>query len=133
MIVKLKSWEDAKKAEAANDDNYSNDYMCFGIGHNYLPWGEFVEIIHSWYDEAAHDTTYEYDDFFIPSWLVDFVIDNNNVLKYGNILIDRSFTLYNGGYVRIRIIEICGRYYYHNMTNGKLVECSELRNGNTES
>lgn len=129
MIIKLKSWEDAKKVEAVNDDSWSSSDICFGIGYNFLPWGEFVEISHSWYDEVAHDTTYEYNDFFIPSWLVDFVVDDDDVLRYGDILIDRSFTTNDGGYTRIRIIKFCDKYYYHNMVNGEPVECMELGNG----
>lgn len=132
MIVKLKSWEDAKKAEAEYDEALSHD-TCFGIGRNFLPWGAFIEVSHSWYDEECNDTTYEYDDFFIPSWLVDSACNNDDVLRYGTILIDRSFTTNDGGYTRIRIVKFCDKYFYHNMVNGELVECVKLDNGESKS
>lgn len=132
MIIKLKTWDEAKKAEAENDEDWGNG-TCFGIGYNFLPWGAFVKVSHSWCGYKVHDVTYEYDDFFIPSWMVEYVFDNNDVLRYGTILIDRSFTTNDGGYTRIRIIKFCDTYFYHNMVNGELVECVELGNGESKS
>ena len=132
MIIKLKSWEDAKKAEAAHHKDWG-DGVCFGIGCNFLPWGDFIEVSHSWYDYEVQDATYEYGDFFIPSWMVEYVCDNNDVLRCGTILIDRSFTNNDGEYTRIRIIEFCGAYFYHNMVNGEVIECVELGNGESKS
>lgn len=132
MIIKLKSWDEAKKAEAEHDEDWG-DGTCFGIGHNFLPWGAFIEVIHSWYDYEVHDATYEYNDFFIPSWMVEYACDNNDVLRYGTILIDRSFTTNDGGYTRIRIIKFCDKYFYHSMVNGEVIECVELGNGESKS
>lgn len=132
MIIKLKTWDEAKKAEAENDKDYGDD-VCFGIGYNFLPWGAFIEVSHSWYDYEVQDATYEYNDFFIPSWMVEYTCDNNDVLRYGTILIDRSFTTNDGGYTRIRIIKFCDKYFCHNMVNGELVECVELGNGESKS
>lgn len=132
MIIKLKTWDEAKKAEAVHYKYCGND-NCFGIGRNFLPWGGFIEVSHSWYDYEAQDATYEYADFFIPSWMVEYACDNNDVLRYGTILIDRSFTTNDGGYTRIRIIKFCDKYFYHNMVNGELVECVELGNGKSKS
>lgn len=126
MIIKLKTWDEAKKAEAEYDQDYGYD-VCFGIGHNFLPWGAFIEVDHSSYND-----TYEYDGFFIPDYLICDVNDDD-VLRYGTILIDRSFTTNDGGYTRIRIIKFCDKYFYHSMVNGKLVECVELGNGESKS
>lgn len=127
MIVKIKSWEDAKKAEAENDE-LGSDNACFGIARNSFHWGAFVKV-----DSVPDDKPmYQYDGFYIPGWLVD-VASEDNILRYGTILIDRSFTTNDGGYTRIRIIEFCGAYFYHNMVNGNLIECVELGNGNTKN
>lgn len=127
MIIKLKSWEDAKKAEAENDEALSDD-TCFGIGHNFLPWGAFVEVDLIPFDEPM----YQYDAFHIPYWLVD-VVDGDDVLRYGTILIDRSFTTNDGGYTRIRIIKFCDKYFYHNTVNDEVIEYVELGNGESKS
>lgn len=132
MIIKLKTWDEAKKVEVEHV-KYRSDDNCFGIRRNFLPWGAFIEASHSRHNHEAQDAIYEYDDFFIPSWMVEYVCDNNDVLKYGTILIDRSFTTNDGGYTRIRIIKFCDTYFYHNMVNGELVECVELGNGESKS
>lgn len=127
MIIKLKTWDEAKKAEAEYDEALSHD-TCFGIGRNFLPWGAFIEVDYVSYDK----TIYQYDTFHIPYWLVDDV-GENDVLRYGTILIDRSFTTNDGGYTRIRIIKFCDKYFYHSMVNGELIECVELGNGESKS
>lgn len=124
MIIKLKTWDEAKKAEDWGDGT------CFGIGRDLLPWGAFVDVDYVSYDKTK--TMCKYDTFYIPYWLVD-VVDGDDVLRYGTILIDRSFTTNDGGYTRIRIIEFCGAYFYHNMVNGEVVECVELGNGESKS
>lgn len=132
MIIKLKTWDEAKKAEAAHYEYYGDD-NCFGIDRKFLPWGDFIKVSHLWPGYEAQDAIYESDNFFIPSWMVEYVCDNNDVLRYGTILIDRSFTTNDGGYTRIRIIKFCDTYFYHNMVNGELVECVELGNGESKS
>lgn len=132
MIIKLKTWDEAKKAEAAHYKYCGND-DCFGIGRNFLPWGDFIKVSHLWPGYEAQDAIYEFDNFFIPGWMVGYVCDNNDVLRYGTILIDRSFTTNDGGYTRIRIIKFCDAYFYHNTVNGELVECAELGNGESKS
>lgn len=127
MIVKLKSWEDAKKAEVKNYEPWS-DNVCFGISRNRIPWGTFVKVDYISYNKNL----YQYDEFHIPSWLVD-VVGEDDVLRYGTILIDRSFTTNDGGYTRIRIIEFCGAYFYHSMVNGEVIECVELGNGESKN
>lgn len=126
MIIKLKTWDEAKKAEAKNDQDYGYD-VCFGIARNFLPWGTFIEV-----DHLSYNDTYKYDGFFIPSFLTD-AVGEDDVLRYGIILIDRSFTTNDGGYTRIRIIKFCDKYFYHSMVNGEFIECVELGNGESKS
>lgn len=133
MIIKLKTWEQAKEAEIEhNRSELISDGLCFGIGEDMLPWGASLDADYSWHSESTGLDMYEYGGFTIPSWMVEAVYDKDRIIECGNRLIDRTFTNCDFDIVRIRIIELDGVLYYHSMKNGILLECRKI-NGNTHS
>lgn len=53
------------------------------------------------------------------------------LLHYGRIITDDEFEkIYDNGYIqicRIRIFSYNGKHFYHNMINGKVIKCFELK------
>ena len=47
-----------------------------------------------------------------------------DVLRYGEVIINEEFILYSP--IRIRIISYDGSIYYHKMANGEVVEFKEI-------
>ena len=62
---------------------------------------------------------------FSPLYLIDKVTDKD-VLRYGEIINDKSFVLYSGQNVRIRIFSYNDYIYYIKMVDGEVKEFKKV-------
>ena len=118
MKVKIMDYETAKAKVLAREQNpeLANDTLVWGVDKTWAGWGQVRDIckdLGGFYDVE--------DGYGFPLYLIDKVTDKN-VLRYGEIISDESFALYNGQNVRIRIVSYNDHIYYHKMVDGEVVD-----------
>ena len=127
MKVKIMDYEIAKAEVLARKDNnpyFANDRTVLGIGYRWEGWGQVRDV--------DKDTDYANnvfvfrdveDGYCLPKYLITDATPED-VLRYGEIIINEEFVEY--GSIRIRIISYGGSIYYHKMVNGEIVEFKEI-------
>lgn len=118
MKVKIMDYETAKAEVLAREQNpyIANERYVYGVDRNWAGWGQVRDVhkhIGSFCDVE--------DGYDLPLYLIDKVTDKD-VLRYGEIINDESFALYNGQNVRIRIVSYNDHIYYHKMVDGEVVD-----------
>lgn len=118
MKVKIMDYETAKAEVLAREQNpcIANDRYVYGVDKTWAGWGQVRDVYK--YVSSFRDVE---DGFDFPLYLIDEVTDKD-VLRYGEIISDESFVLYNGQNVRIRIISYNDYIYYHKMADGEVVD-----------
>ena len=119
MKVRIMDYETAKAKVLAReqDSYYANDKTVLGVDNTWAGWGQ-VRDVEKRIDNSFCDVE---DGYVFPLYLIDKVTDKD-VLRYGEVINDESFVLYNGQNVRIRIISYNDYIYYHKMTDGEVVD-----------
>lgn len=119
MKVKIMDYETAKAEALAREQNpyIANERRVWGVDKTWAGWGQ-VRDIEKRFDNSFCDVEDGYD---LPLYLIDKVTDKD-VLRYGEIINDESFALYNGQNVRIRIVSYNDHIYYHKMVDGEVVD-----------
>ena len=118
MKVKIMDYETAKAEVLARTQNpkLANDRRVWGVDKTWAGWGQ-VRDIHKDFDSFCDVE----DGYAFPLYLIDEVADKD-VLRYGEIINDESFILYNGQNVRIRIFSYNDSIYYIKMADGEVVD-----------
>ncbi len=118
MKAKIMDYETAKAEVLAREQNpyIANEMHVYGVDKTWAGWGQ-VRDVHK-HIGGFRDVEDGYD---LPLYLIDKVTDKD-VLRYGEIINDESYVLYNGQNVRIRIISYNDYIYYHKMADGEVVD-----------
>ena len=118
MKVKIMDYETAKAEVLAREQNphVANERYVYGVDKTWAGWGQVRDV--SKRIDYFRDAEDGYD---LPLYLIDKVTDKD-VLRYGEIINDESYVLYNGQNVRIRIISYNDYIYYHKMADGEVVD-----------
>ena len=118
MKVKIMDYETAKAKVLAREQNpyIANERYVYGVDRNWAGWGQ-IRDVHK-HIGGFRDVEDGYD---LPLYLIDKVTDKD-VLRYGEIINDESFVLYNGQNIKIRIISYNDYIYYHKMADGEVVD-----------
>ena len=118
MKVKIMDYETAKAEVLAREQNpyIANERHVYGVDKTWAGWGQVRDVYK--HINGFRDVEDGYD---LPLYLIDKVTDKD-VLRYGEIISDESFALYNGQNVRIRIISYNDYIYYHKMADGEVVD-----------
>ena len=118
MKVKIMDYETAKAEVLAREQNprIANERYVYGVNKTWAGWGQVRDVYK--YINYFRDVE---DGFDFPLYLIDKVTDKD-VLRYGEIINDESFVLYNSQNVRIRIISYNDYIYYHKMADGEVVD-----------
>lgn len=82
-------------------------------------------------DDITHDMPYykltdETNYIWEHNYNLEKIVFEQDVLRYGKIIIDNNFETSNLYYVRIRIISFDGKIFYHQMCNGTIEEFKEI-------
>lgn len=120
MKAKIMDYETAKAEVLARERNprLANDKRVWGVDKTWKGWGQVRDI----YKDAIYSQDLE-DGYAFPNYLIVDVTPED-VLRYGEVIINEEFILY--GPIRIRIISYDGSVYYHKMVNGEVVEFKEI-------
>ena len=118
MKVKIMDYETAKAKVLAREQNpcLANERHVYGVDKTWAGWGQVRDV----YKHINGFRDVE-DGYELPLYLIDKVTDKD-VLRYGEIISDESFILYNGQNVRIRIFSYNDYIYYHKMADGEVVD-----------
>ena len=118
MKVKIMDYETAKAEVLAREQNpyIANEMHVYGVDKTWAGWGQVRDV----YKHIDYFLDVE-DGYEFPLYLIDKIIDED-VLRYGEIITDESYVLYNGQNVRIRIISYNDYIYYHKMADGEVVD-----------
>ena len=118
MKVKIMEYETAKAETLAREQNpyFANDETVWGVDKTWAGWGQVRDV----YKCIKYFRDVE-DGYDLPLYLIDKVTDKD-VLRYGEIINDENFALYNGQNVRIRIVSYNDHNYYHKMVDGEVVD-----------
>ena len=122
MKVKIMDYETAKAEVLAEERNpcYANDKTVWSVDKTWAGWGQVRDV----YKHIGYFRDVE-DGYDFPLYLIDKVTDKD-VLRYGEIINDESFVLYNGQNVRIRIVSYNDHIYYHKMVDGEAVDFKSI-------
>ena len=120
MKVKIMDYETAKAEVLARESNpyIANDTIVWGVERNWEGWGKVREV----YKDSDYFQDVK-DGYQFPNYLIVDATPED-VLRYGEIIINEEFILY--GSIRIRVISYSGSIYYHKMINGEIVEFKEI-------
>ena len=118
MKVKIMDYETAKAEVLAREQDhyYANDKMVWGVDKTWTGWGQVRDV-----SELVGCFRDVEDGYDLPLYLID-KDTTKDVLRYGEIINDESYVLYNGQNIRIRIISYNDCIYYHKMTDGEIVD-----------
>ena len=122
MKVKIMDYETAKAKVLAREQNpcLANERHVYGVDKTWAGWGQVKDV----YKHINGFRDVE-DGYELPLYLIDKVTDKD-VLRYGEIISDESFILYNGQNVRIRIFSYNDYIYYHKMADGEVVDFKSI-------
>ena len=122
MKVKIMDYETAKAKVLAREQNprIANERHVYGVDKTWAGWGQVRDV----YKHINGFRDVE-DGYELPLYLIDKVTDKD-VLRYGEIISDESFILYNGQNVRIRIFSYNDYIYYHKMADGEVVDFKSI-------
>lgn len=122
MKVKIMDYETAKATVLARERNpyIANERCVYGIDKTWAGWGQVRDVFK--YVSSFRDVE---DGFVFPLYLIDKVTDKD-VLRYGEIINDKSFVLYSGQNVRIRIFSYNDYIYYIKMVDGEVKEFKKV-------
>ena len=118
MKVKIMDYETAKAKVLAREQNprIANERHVYGVDKTWAGWGQVRDV----YKHIGGFRDVE-DGYELPLYLIDKVTDKD-VLRYGELISDESFILYNGQNARIRIFSYNDSIYYIKMADGEVVD-----------
>ena len=122
MKAKIMDYETAKAEVLAREQNprLANDKRVWGVDKTWKGWGQVRDI----YKDAIYSQDLE-DGYAFPNYLIVDVTPED-VLRYGEIIVDEEFIPYGQWHVRVRIISYSGSVYYHKMVDGEVIDFKEI-------
>lgn len=122
MKVKIMNYETAKAEVLAREQNpsYANDKTVWGVVKTWAGWGQVRDVSkHIGYFRDVED------GFDFPLYLIDKVTDED-VLRYGEIIVNEQVVLNGDCHIYICIISYNGSIYYCRMVDDRIVKCEEI-------
>lgn len=122
MKVKIMDYETAKAEVLAREQNpsYANDKTVWGVVKTWAGWGQVRDVSkHIGYFRDVED------GFDFPLYLIDKVTDED-VLRYGEIIVNEQVVLNGDCHIYICIISYNGSIYYCRMVDDRIVKCEEI-------
>lgn len=114
----------------------STNRFILGLGKETLPWGESVEVDIETLCNVDKITTYELNDFLVPTCVFKAIGKEhdkeppiNDILHYGVILTDDELCDRcdeMAAWARIRMVNYNNNIYYIKMVNGEVEEFKKV-------
>ena len=136
MKMHLMTFDEAREAfirEYPMETDAIEEGYTFGIGKDFLPWGENVEVNIKTLDNSNNLSTYKLYNFFVPTCMFKIVDENPadknldkelfviDILRYGTVLSDDELLDETKACVRIKVMSYEQNIYYIKMVNSEIV------------
>ena len=122
MKVRIMDYETAKAKVLAREQNpcYANDKTVWGVDKNWAGWGQVRDV----YKHIGSFRDVE-DGYDLPNYLIADATPED-VLRYGEIIVNEQVVLNGDCHIYICIISYNGSIYYCRMVDDRIVKCEEI-------
>lgn len=122
MKVRIMDYETAKAKVLAREQNpyYANDKTVWGVDKTWAGWGQVRDVYKNL--DYFHDVE---DGFELPNYLIADATPED-VLRYGEIIVNEQVVLNGDCHIYICIISYNGSIYYCRMVDDRIVKCEEI-------
>ena len=122
MKVKIMDYETAKAEVLAREQNprLANDKHIYGVDRTWKGWGQVRDV----YKDAIYSQDLE-DGYTFPNYLIVNATPED-VLRYGEIIVNEQVVLNGDCHIYICIISYNGSIYYCRMVDDRIVKCEEI-------
>lgn len=122
MEVKIMDYETAKTEVLAREQNprLANDKCVWGVDKTWKGWGQVRDV----YKDAIYFQDSE-DGYAFPNYLIVDATPED-VLRYGEIIVNEQVVLNGDCHIYICIISYNGSIYYCRMVDDRIVKCEEI-------
>lgn len=122
MEVKIMDYETAKTEVLAREQNprLANDKCVWGVDKTWKGWGQVRDV----YKDAIYFQDSE-DGYAFPNYLIVDATPED-VLRYGEIIVNEQVVLNGDCHIYICIISYNGSIYYCRMVNDRITKCEEI-------
>ena len=122
MKVRIMDYETAKAKVLAREQNpcYANDKTVCGVDKTWEGWGQVRDVYKNL--DYFHDVE---DGFELPNYLIADATPED-VLRYGEIIVNEQVVLNGDCHIYICIISYNGSIYYCRMVDDRIVKCEEI-------
>ena len=122
MKVKIMDYETAKAEVLAREQNpyIANERYVYGVDRTWAGWGQVRDVYKNL--DYFHDVE---DGFELPNYLIADATPED-VLRYGEIIVNEQVVLNGDCHIYICIISYNGSIYYCRMVDDRIVKCEEI-------
>ena len=122
MKVKIMDYETAKAEVLAREQNpcLANERHVWGVDKTWAGWGQVRDVYKNL--DYFHDVE---DGFELPNYLIVDATPED-VLRYGEIIVNEQVVLNGDCHIYICIISYNGSIYYCRMVDDRIVKCEEI-------
>ena len=122
MKVKIMDYETAKAEVLAREQNpcLANNKHVWGVDKTWEGWGQVRDV----YKGLDYFRDVE-DGFELPNYLIADATPED-VLRYGEIIVNEQVVLNGDCHIYICIISYNGSIYYCRMVDDRIVKCEEI-------
>lgn len=122
MKVKIMDYETAKAEVLAREGKpcIANDKHVYGVDRTWKGWGQVRDVYKNL--DYFHDVE---DGFELPNYLIADATPED-VLRYGEIIVNEQVVLNGDCHIYICIISYNGSIYYCRMVDDRIVKCEEI-------
>ena len=122
MKAKIMDYETAKAEVLAREQNpcIANDTIVWGVKRKWEGWGKVREV----YKDSDYFQDVK-DGYQFPNYLIADATPED-VLRYGEIIVNEQVVLNGDCHIYICIISYNGSIYYCRMVDDRIVKCEEI-------
>ena len=122
MKVKIMDYETAKAEVLAREQNpyIANEMHVYGVDKTWAGWGQVRDV----YKHISSFRDVE-DGYDLPNYLIADATPED-VLRYGEIIVNEQVVLNGDCHIYICIISYNGSIYYCRMVDDRIVKCEEI-------
>ena len=122
MKVRIMDYETAKAEVLAREQNphVANERYVYGVDKTWAGWGQVRDVYKNL--DYFHDAE---DGFELPNYLIADATPED-VLRYGEIIVNEQVVLNGDCHIYICIISYNGSIYYCRMVDDRIVKCEEI-------
>ena len=122
MKVKIMDYETAKAKVLAREQNpcIANERRVWGVDKTWAGWGQVRDVYKNL--DYFHDVE---DGFELPNYLIADATPED-VLRYGEIIVNEQVVLNGDCHIYICIISYNGSIYYCRMVDDRIVKCEKI-------